>query len=45
MRWACSAEDYENDRVLIKDLYTGMIEVTCQPGADRLVPRQRRNWN
>jgi PhoH-like ATPase len=23
-----SAEDYENDRVLIKDLYTGMIEVT-----------------
>jgi len=22
------AEDYENDRVLIKDLYTGMIEVT-----------------
>jgi len=23
-----SAEDYENDRVLIKDLYTGMIELT-----------------
>src|SRR5262249_28064867 len=22
------AEDYENDRILIKDLYTGMIEVT-----------------
>src|SRR5579863_9073755 len=22
------AEDYENDRVLIKDLYTGMVEVT-----------------
>ena len=25
------AEDYENDRVLIKDLYTGMIEVTENP--------------
>jgi PhoH-like ATPase len=25
------AEDYENDRVLIKDLYTGMIEVTASP--------------
>jgi PhoH-like ATPase len=25
------AEDYENDRVLIKDLYTGMIEVTVSP--------------
>lgn len=25
------AEDYENDRVLIKDLYTGMIEVTVTP--------------
>jgi PhoH-like ATPase len=25
------AEDYENDRVLIKDLYTGMIEVTVPP--------------
>src|SRR5947199_144192 len=23
-----SAEDYENDRVFIKDLYTGMIEMT-----------------
>jgi PhoH-like ATPase len=23
------AEDYENDRILIKDLYTGMIEVTA----------------
>jgi PhoH-like ATPase len=28
------AEDYENDRVLIKDLYTGMIEVTV--AADEL---------
>ncbi|HWX20635.1 MAG TPA: PhoH family protein [Candidatus Binatia bacterium] len=26
-----SAEDYENDRVLIKDLYTGMIELTMPP--------------
>jgi PhoH-like ATPase len=25
------AEDYENDRVLIKDLYTGMIETTMPP--------------
>jgi PhoH-like ATPase len=25
------AEDYENDRVLIKDLYTGMIEVHASP--------------
>jgi PhoH-like ATPase len=25
------AEDYENDRVLIKDLYTGMIEVLVSP--------------
>ena len=25
------AEDYENDRVFIKDLYTGMIEVKVQP--------------
>ena len=25
------AEDYENDRVLIKDLYTGMIELTASP--------------
>lgn len=25
------AEDYENDRVLIKDLYTGMIELTVSP--------------
>ncbi len=25
------AEDYENDRVLIKDLYTGMIELTVGP--------------
>jgi len=25
------AEDYENDRVLIKDLYTGMVEVTASP--------------
>jgi hypothetical protein len=25
------AEDYENDRVLIKDLYTGMIEMTVAP--------------
>ena len=25
------AEDYENDRILIKDLYTGMIEVTVSP--------------
>lgn len=25
------AEDYENDRVLIKDLYTGMIEVSVSP--------------
>ena len=25
------AEDYENDRVFIKDLYTGMIEVTVGP--------------
>lgn len=28
------AEDYENDRVLIKDLYTGMIELTVS--ADRM---------
>jgi len=28
------AEDYENDRVLIKDLYTGMIELTVS--ADKL---------
>jgi PhoH-like ATPase len=28
------AEDYENDRVLIKDLYTGMIELTTS--ADKL---------
>ena len=27
------AEDYENDRILIKDLYTGMIEMTV-PAAD-----------
>jgi PhoH-like ATPase len=26
-----SAEDYESDRVLIKDLYTGMIELTVSP--------------
>ena len=26
-----AAEDYENDRVLIKDLYTGMIELTVSP--------------
>jgi PhoH-like ATPase len=26
-----SAEDYENDRVLLKDLYTGMIEVAVSP--------------
>ena len=25
------AEDYETDRILIKDLYTGMIEVTVSP--------------
>ena len=25
------AEDYENDRVLLKDLYTGMIEVAVKP--------------
>ena len=25
------AEDYENDRVLLKDLYTGMIEVNASP--------------
>jgi PhoH-like ATPase len=25
------AEDYENDRVLIKDLYTGMIELMAEP--------------
>ena len=25
------AEDYENDRILIKDLYTGMIEVPASP--------------
>jgi PhoH-like ATPase len=25
------AEDYENDRVLIKDLYTGMIEISASP--------------
>ncbi|HVV70516.1 MAG TPA: PhoH family protein [Verrucomicrobiae bacterium] len=25
------AEDYENDRILLKDLYTGMIEVTVSP--------------
>jgi PhoH-like ATPase len=25
------AEDYENDRVLLKDLYTGMIELTVNP--------------
>ena len=25
------AEDYENDRVLIKDLYTGMIELSVRP--------------
>ena len=25
------AEDYENDRVLIKDLYTGMLELTISP--------------
>ena len=25
------AEDYETDRILIKDLYTGMIEVTASP--------------
>jgi PhoH-like ATPase len=25
------AEDYESDRILIKDLYTGMIEVTVSP--------------
>ncbi len=25
------AEDYENDRVLLKDLYTGMIEVSANP--------------
>jgi PhoH-like ATPase len=25
------AEDYENDRVFIKDLYTGMIEITVSP--------------
>ena len=25
------AEDFENDRVLIKDLYTGMIEMTVSP--------------
>jgi PhoH-like ATPase len=29
------AEDYENDRVLIKDLYTGMIEVTVS--AEKMV--------
>jgi PhoH-like ATPase len=29
------AEDYENDRVLLKDLYTGMIELTVSP--DKLV--------
>jgi PhoH-like ATPase len=28
------AEDYENDRVLIKDLYTGMLELTV--GADQI---------
>jgi PhoH-like ATPase len=26
-----SAEDYENDRVLIKDLYTGMVELMMSP--------------
>ena len=26
-----SAEDYENDRVLIKDLYTGMVEMSVSP--------------
>lgn len=25
------AEDYENDRILLKDLYTGMIELTVSP--------------
>ena len=25
------AEDYENDRVLLKDLYTGMIEISANP--------------
>jgi PhoH-like ATPase len=29
------AEDYENDRILIKDLYTGMIEVTVS--GDKMV--------
>ena len=28
MRSGLLAEDYENDRILIKDLYTGMIELT-----------------
>jgi len=35
------AEDYENDRVLIADLYTGMIELTVQRRKNCQLPRQR----
>lgn len=38
------AEDYENDRVLITDLYTGMIELTV--GADKVAAfRATGGWN
>ena len=36
-----SAEDYENDRVFITDLYTGMVEMTVSAEQDGCVSRQR----
>ncbi len=35
------AEDYENDRVFITDLYTGMIDFTVSRGKDGGVSRER----
>ena len=39
------AEDYENDRVFIKDLYTGMIEVKVQPRQRSLHSGTTGNWS
>ena len=39
------AEDYETDRVLITDLYTGMFEMTVQRGKNGALPRRMANSN
>ncbi len=39
------AEDYESDRVLLTELYTGMIELTVHGRENVALPRWRANWN